>query len=290
MGRLADVAARLGAASTTFECCDTTFTVEVSGPGAQRALDRAERTARRLEAQLDAFDDDSAVARLNDTGHVENEHVARVVRRALALSDRTDGAFDVRRGQLEHALKQYLRGDTATVPDPADAPRADVSVDGDTVRASAPLDLNGLAKGYIVDRTHAAAAGLGRTAFVSGGGDMTPPPGVVGIESPWNTDDHLTYLDTDWAVATSGGYRRERAGHDHVYDPREGAIGSRHDIVTVLAERDCATADALATTLSALPHDEALALADGNDGIEALIVTDGVFRRTEGFQEHVASA
>ncbi len=285
-GRLAPVVARLGSAETAFECCDTTFRIEVTGPGANRALARAARVARDLEAQLDAFRDDSAVSQLNRTGTVENEHVARLLRRALDFQDRTDGAFDVRRGTLEHELKSYLRGDTETVPDTT--PRADVTVDGHRVETTAPLDLNGLAKGYIVDRTAGAASGLGRSVFVSGGGDMTPPNGVVGIESPWD-DSHLTYLATDWAVATSGGYRRERDGHDHIYDPRDGDIGSRHDLVTVLSAVDCTTADALATTLSTLPYEEALTLVADWDGIEALLITDGVFRRTEGFEAHVAA-
>lgn len=283
-----DFAVRLGDRTATFECCDTTFTVRVRGPGAGRALERARNRARTLEAHLDAFDDDSAVAQLNETGRVENEYVARVVDRALAYHDRTDGAFDVRRGRFEHALKNFLRGDRGTRPD-FEAIEATVSVTGDIVEATAPLDLNGLAKGYIVDRVHDTASGVARSVFVSGGGDMTPPHGVVGVESPWG-DEYLAHLDTDWAVATSGGYRRERAGTDHIYDPRNGRVGSRHDSVTVLARRDCTTADALATTLSALPYERALALAESWPEVEAMVVTDGVFRRTEGFQAHVASA
>ena len=280
-------AERLGDATTTFECCDTTFTVEVRGPGARRACDRAQTRARSLEAQLDAFADESAVTRLNETGSVENEHIARLVRRALDFHERTDGVFDVRRGQFEHRLKEFLRGDRETCPE-CETIAATVSVSGDTVESTAPLDLNGLAKGYIVDCVHDTASGVARPAFVSGGGDMTPPPGVVGVESPWS-EEYLAYLDTEWAVATSGGYRRERDGIDHIYDPRDGHVGSRHDSVTVLARRDCVTADTLATTLSVLPHEGALALAESWDGVEAMVVTDGVFRRTEGFEAHVAA-
>ncbi len=282
------LAERLGHATATLECCDTTVTIEVRGPGAERACDRAQSRARTLEAQLDAFSGDSAVARLNETGRVENEHVARVVRRALDVHDRTDGAFDVRRGRFEHALKAFLRGDRETCPD-FEAIAATISVTGHTVETTAPLDLNGLAKGYIVDCVHDTASGVARPAFVSAGGDMTPPSGIVGVESPWG-DDHLAYLDTEWFVATSGRYRRERAGTDHIYDPRHGRVGSRHDSVTVLARRDCTTADALATTLSVLPYETALRLAESWPGIEALLVTDGVFRRTEGFDDHEPAA
>ncbi|MEF8783573.1 MAG: FAD:protein FMN transferase [Haloarculaceae archaeon] len=285
--RLAD---RLATASAEFGCCDTRFTVEVRGPGAGRAVAHAETTARQLESRLDAFDPDSAVARLNETGRVDDEHVARVVRRGLAYRDRTGGAFGVTRGGLEHDLKRYIHEEADDPPDPGqlDATAGAVTVDETTVEAERPVDLNGLAKGYIVDRARAAADGFARSAFVSGGGDMTAPPGVVAIESPWGGDP-LKHLDTDWAVATSAGYRRERDGLDHVYDPQTGAIGSRHDLVTALAARDCMEADALATALAALPPGDALSLAEGWDGAEALVVHEGVFRRTSGFENHVAA-
>ncbi|MFC7045610.1 hypothetical protein ACFQH6_09515 [Halobacteriaceae archaeon GCM10025711] len=57
--------------------------------------------------------------------------------------------------------------------------------------------------------------------------------------------------------------------------------------MTVVARRDVMEADALATTLSALPRDDALALAEEWDGAEALVVHQGTIRRTGGFTDHV---
>ena len=278
--------ARLGEAERQFDCCDTTFTVRAAGPAATRAVDRAVATAEGLEARLNAFDDASDVATLNRTGAVESRHVAALVRRGIAYAERTDGAFDVRHGATEQALKAYIRGDGTDLPT-LDAP-ADVTVDGDRVETDAPLDLNGLAKGYIVDRTRDALAGAGRRVFVDGGGDMTPPDGAVAIESPYGDPSPLAVLDTDRYVATSGSYRRRRGTVDHRYDPRTGRLGGRYDSVTVLAARDCTEADALATALSATPLDDALDLVAAWDGVAALLVRDGVFHRAGGFDAHVA--
>lgn len=269
-----------------FECCDTTFEVHASGWRAERAVHRAECRARALEYRLNAFDDGSAVAELNRTGSVTDEHVAALVRRGLAFRERTDGAFDVTHGSLEHALKAYLRGERDARPEPT--PPADVAVDGATVRTDAPLDLNGLAKGYIVDRTAEVCSGPGRRGFVDGGGDLSSPTGPVAIESPFGDEDPLAYLKTSWNVATSAGYRRGRDGVDHLYDPQTGRMGSRHDLVTVVAERDCVTADALATTAAIRPLEAALTLLEGWAGAEALVVHAGVFHRTAGFEAHVA--
>ena len=217
-----------------------------------------------------------------------NEHVARIVRRGFEYNDRTGGVFDIDQGRVEHQLKTFLRGDSDTLPTEFDT--GTVRTSGSHVTTDVELDLNGLAKGYIVDRASEALAGLGRRGFVSGGGDMSPPTGPVAIESPYGDNAPLKILDTDWYVATSGGYRRSRDGTDHIYDPTSGSLGSRHESVTVVARRDCMEADSLATTLAALPLDEARELAAEWDGLEALLIHDGVFHTTAGFESHVRDA
>lgn len=287
---LADVYARVGRAESTFDCCDTTFSVTAVGLAADRGVRAARRRATDLESTLNAFDEDSAVARLNREGRVENHHVARIVRRALEYADRTGGVFDVRHGRFEHALKAYIRGDSDAYPDGPNAEEAEddsVRVDGDVVETDRPLDLNGLAKGYVVDRAHEALCGLGRTGTVDGGGDVASPVGPVAVESPFGGDRPLKVLDTDWHVASSAGYRRRRDGVDHVYDPATGRVGARADLVTVVARRDAMEADALATTLAALPRKRALDLVGDWPGAEALVVEAGVLHESDGFADHL---
>ncbi|WP_264781631.1 FAD:protein FMN transferase [Haladaptatus sp. T7] len=277
--------ATVGEATASFDCCDTTFRIHADGVRAELACERAKDTALRLERQLDAFDESSQVARLNRSGRVTNAHVARIVRRGLAYYERTGGVFDIHHGTIEHELKAYIRGDSSTVSETFDP--SSVAVDGDTVTTDGPLDCNGLAKGYIVDRAHAELSGLGRRGFVDGGGDIARPTGPVGIESPYGTETNLRVLSTPWNVATSGGYRRNRDGREHIYNPKEERTRSHNDLVTVVARRDCMEADALATTLAALRPEDAIRLAEDWDGAEALVVHQGVFHETEGFDEHV---
>jgi thiamine biosynthesis lipoprotein len=284
MGALASVRERIGEIRREFSCCDTSFLVQATGIRADTGVNTARTEAESLEAQLNAFDEASAISHLNREGKVTNGHVARIVRRGLEYYDRTDGVFDIHQGRVEHDLKAFLRGDSDARPETFET--GTVRVGNDHVTTDVKLDLNGLAKGYIVDRTAETLAGLGRHGFVSGGGDMSPPTGPVAIESPYD-DTPLRILETDWHVATSGGYRRSRNGTDHVYDPTTKSLGSRHESVTVVARRDCMEADALATTLAALPLDEARGLAAEWDGLEALIVHEGVFHSTGGFDTHV---
>lgn len=276
---------RFGEEVREFRCCDTEFRIRTSGLRAGRTASVARRTAEALEEQLNAFDETSAVSHLNADGAVDNEHVARLVRRGLEYYERTDHVFDIHQGRVEHDLKAFLRGDRASPPEAFDT--GAVTVDDSHVRTTVPLDLNGLAKGYIVDQAAGALDGFGRRGFVSGGGDMSPSTGPVAIESPYGDDTPLKVLDTGWNVATSGGYQRERRGTDHIYDPATERLGSRHESVTVVARRDCMEADALATTLAALPLADAESLAADWPGLEALIIHDGVFHATENFTTHV---
>lgn len=276
---------RAGRSRHSFRCCDTTFVVQSTGVRADAATRAARKTADTLEAQLDSFDRESDVSRLHREGTVTNEHVARIVRRGLEYYDRTDGVFDVRQGRAEVSLKSYLRGEDTAVPESFAG--GSVQLDGDRVSTDGRLDLNGLAKGYIVDAVASSLDGLGRFGFVSGGGDMSPPSGPIAIESPYTGEKPLKTLDTSWSVATSGGYRRRRDGLDHIYDPTTETVGSDHESVTVLARRDCMEADALATTLAALERSEAIALAEDWPGLEAFLVHEGVFHTTSGFDDHV---
>lgn len=284
MRTLAALYERVGATHDEFCCCDTDFLLHATGVHAGAATSAARETADSLEGQLNAFDSTTDVSQLNREGTVTNEHVARVVRRGLEYFDRTDGVFDIRQGRVDHDLKAFLRGHSNALPRTFDT--GTVSITDDSVTTDVTLDLNGLAKGYIVDQTAKTLDGHARRGFVSGGGDMSPPTGPVGIESPYD-EKPLKILDTDWHVATSGTYRRERDGMDHIYDPTTESLGSRHESVTVVARRDCMEADALATAIAALPLAEAQAFAEDWGGLEALVIHDGVFHTTSGFEAHV---
>jgi len=277
----------LGLDETRFACCDTDFYVRAEGRGAAGATARAASVARDLESQLNAFDASSAVAELNATGRVENAHVARLVERGLAYRERTDGVFDVVQGDVEHAVKAYIRGESGEPA--ADFRDGTVAVDGDVVTADCRVDLNGLAKGYLVERAAEAAAGPGRRVMVDGGGDVAHPTGPVAVESPHGGRD-LRVLDvgSDGHVATSGRYRRTRGHVDHVYDPTSERRKGRNELATVVAARDTTEADALATVLVALPVDEGLALAESWPGVEAFVLADGTFHETGGFDAYVA--
>jgi thiamine biosynthesis lipoprotein len=155
------------------------------------------------------------------------------------------------------------------------------------VRKSAPLalDLNGIAKGYGVDRLADILREHGiRDALVGIDGEMRAlgvrpdtTPWTIAIEAPdldRRTPHSILALENA-AVATSGDYRHwvEVQGRrlSHTMDPGRGApLIASPASVTVVA-RTCAEADAWATALMVLGPEEGAILARKR-GLDALFL------------------
>jgi thiamine biosynthesis lipoprotein len=168
--------------------------------------------------------------------------------------------------------------------------------DGDHVRKAAPiaLDLNGIAKGYGVDRLAETLRDHEVTdALVGIDGEMRAlglrPDGkawgiAVEAPDPERRAPHSILALQDAAVATSGDYRHwvEVQGRRlaHTMDPRRGApLVASPASVTVVA-RTCAEADAWATALMVLGpvRGAALARKRGLDALFLLRDNDGNIR------------
>ncbi|QYX57583.1 FAD:protein FMN transferase [Roseovarius sp. SCSIO 43702] len=253
-----------------------------------------------VDAQMSTWRPDSDLMRLNAEPVGEwvamPDRLRTVLHLGLEIGRASGGAFDIAMGD---AVTAWGFGPEAAAPDGIRAamaaprrPAHDVlETCGDQVRKSAPiaLDLNGIAKGYGVDRLaetlrdHGIAGGL-----VGIDGEMRAlglrPDGeawTIAVEAP-NPErraPHSILALQDAAVATSGDYRHwvEVQGRrlSHTMDPKLGApLLAPPASVTVLA-RTCAEADAWATALMVLGADAGAALAR-RCGLDALfLLRDG---------------
>lgn len=230
-----------------------------------------------VDAQMSTWKADSDLTRLNRAPVGEQVAVPamlmEVLKLALAVSRASDGAFDIGVGD---AVSAWGFGPAAAasvlirsamtarrVPAPEALDLGDGSV---RKRAPVALDLNGIAKGFGVDRLAETLARLGvRDALVGIDGEMramgSRPDGeawTVAVErpDPDRRAPHSVLVLRDCAVATSGDYRHwvEVRGRrlSHTMDPRRGApLLDAPASVTVLAP-SCAAADAWATALLVL--------------------------------------
>ena len=217
-----------------------------------------------------------------------------VITLGLEIGRASKGAFDIGMGD---AVTAWGFGPAEAAPDRIKAAMntkrvpasdaLDLDVAAGRLRKTAPiaLDLNGIAKGYGVDRLAETLRDFGiMNALVGIDGEMRAmglrpdgAPWSIAVEAPdpESRSAHSVLTLQDAAVATSGDYRHwvEVQGRhlSHTMDPRRGApLMSSPASVTVVA-KTCAEADAWATALMVLGAEQGAALARAQ-GLEALFL------------------
>ena len=258
----------------------------------QAALQKA---VNRVDAQMSLWSPHSDLCALNSTAigtwlDMPTE-IRRVLTRAIEVEAASGGAFDIAVGQ---AVAAWGFGPKAADPVKVSAllqtrnrpkSRHALEIDGTKVRrvADVQFDLNGIAKGFGVDRLIEVAADHEITALTAGiDGDLrcvgTRPDGSlwpIAIEQPdYNTRAVHSMMElSGTAIATSGDYRHwvdvGTARYSHTMNPDLNApLMHSPASVTVLAP-DCMTADAWATALMVLDRTVGPALARAH-GIQAM--------------------
>jgi thiamine biosynthesis lipoprotein len=265
----------------------------------------AEATLERmaaLEALLSRHRDDSELSRLNATGRLDvaSEALLDVLRLAERVSRLGDGAFDI---SIQPVLDLYDRRRPLPVPEAIEEALAlvdyrAVRIVGEAVTLDRPgmrLTLDGVGKGYIVDRGLDVLKERGfDDVFVEAGGDLVAggsreggEPWRVGIRHPREgLSLQARFEARNVAVATSGDYMQpytdDYAQH-HIVDPRNGRSSPELASSTVIAP-NAATADALATLTLALDARAGRALLESLPGCEGYFVSKRLeVTRTSGF-------
>lgn len=269
-------------------------------------------SVEEVDAQMSTWRADSDLMRLNAAAVGEWVAVPAalmaVLRLGLDIGHASGGAFDIGMGDAVAAWGfGPAAASRARIREALSTPRRpayevlDLDPSGGRVRKAAPvtLDLNGIAKGYGVDRLAETLRGAGVGAALTGiDGEMRAfglrpdgEPWVVAVEAPdpQRRAAHSVLTLQDAAVATSGDYRhRVRVGDrdlSHTMDPRRGApLPAPPASVTVVAPT-CAEADAWASALMVLGEDDGTALAR-RVGLEALFL----LREPEGLRARASGA
>ena len=281
----------------------TSLDLRVEGPpgAAETVLQAVLAETARLDAVLSRWRSDSELSRFNASSGPQQ--ISADLRAVLMLCEqwtaRTEGFFSCRLG---HLAARWREAAEAGVLPPRDALRAlaaaaaaaDMPV-GDTGPVTRPeavaLDVDGLAKGYILDRALAAgraAAPAAVSIAVDIGGDARywqaaghPSAWQVSVADARQPRDNggavATLALRDSAIAASGhatrGYTIGYRHYSHILDPFSGWPMQFAPSATAVAA-DAASADALATALSVMPIRDGLALVDALPGAAALVLSD----------------
>ena len=244
-----------------------------------------EEELKRVDNSLSTFNEKSIITAVNQNKEVVlNDMFLSVYKKAMEVSENTGGAFDITVAPLVNAwgfgFKNGINPEKAQVDSLLQiVGYKKVELKGDRVVKQDPrimLDCSAIAKGFGVDVTANYLRNLGVKNFMIEIGGEIVTSGINEQRLPWKigvtkpTDDPLgdaggelmTVMNvTDKAMATSGNYRNfyYKGGkkYAHTIDPKTGYPVQHSLLSATVIARDCATADAYATSFMVMGLEKA---------------------------------
>lgn len=272
-----------------------TFTVY---DGNKEAIDKAKAEIKRLEALLSVTDKNSDIYRINsspDTFVNVSEDTLNLIKTSLNVSENTQGIFDI---TIYPAVKLW-GFTTSEYKVPADSELSEVKRNIDykkiqlletTQSVKIPngteLDLGGIAKGYVADKTAEVLIKEGvNSALLNFGGNVrligSKPDGSdfkIGIKAPFSEGYFGVLQAQNTTASTAGGYERyfESNGkrYHHILNPFT-ASPAESDIIsaTVVGEKG-EICDALATSAFIIGSENLSELAERYPEYGFIALTD----------------
>jgi thiamine biosynthesis lipoprotein len=272
--------------------------IDPSRDKAEQAMGLAFEEIDRLARSMSRFDESAAVGLLNRDGFLEDvpAEVSHVVTKGLDYYRVSRGAFDMTVKPIVDLFKEAFAEGKVMGPSEKDMEGAlglvgsdKIEVNGRALRLKRPgmgITLDGIAKGYIVDRASEILAGYGiQNHLINAGGDIRTmgvrddkKPWTIAIEDPQKRNLYPDKISmTGGAIATSGNYEiffdREKMFH-HIVDPMSGQSPYLTASVSVMADT-ALEADALSTGVFVMGSRAGVRFIDAMPGCECLVIDRG---------------
>ncbi|MGI9257608.1 MAG: FAD:protein FMN transferase [Gammaproteobacteria bacterium] len=253
---------------------------------------------RRIDTRMSTYKPDSEISIINRSAAadpvVASEELFVLISRALDLSGRSDGAFDITYDSVGYlydfrARQRPSASEIDARLDAIDYRHVMLDSNANSIAFADPgvrINLGGIAKGYAIERGAMILeeAGVQYALLNAGGdtrviGDRRGQPWIVGIRHPRAGDQVVTRLPlVDEAISTSGDYERffEEDGqrYHHIINPTTGAPTEGILSVTVVGP-DATMTDGMSTTLFVLGVDLGIEFIESMPEYEAIVVDSG---------------
>ena len=259
-----------------------------------------EQTLALVDNALSMFNPNSTISAVNrsESVFVDDTLFLKVFRRAMEISDLTGGAFDITVAPavnawgfgFKHAenIRQATIDSLLEITGYRKIHETDGMITKDDPRIM--LDCSAIAKGFGSDMVAGMLRSKGINDFmVEIGGEIVlsgqNPKGKlwnIGISKPVedslsvNSELQTVIPVTDIAMATSGNYRnfyvKDGRKYAHTIDPHTCQPVSHNLLSATVFAPDCATADALATSMMVMGLDSAQALLARHPEFQAYLI------------------
>ena len=265
--------------------------MDESAARAEDAVNNVFAEMTRLENLLTRFSTTSPVAELNASGRINDAppEMMQVLAAAEMAYKASHGAFDITVLPLLQTVESRVRAGAGSF-ETAQAKNLvgfeKMSRLGNNVRfdrSGMAITLDGIAKGFIVDRAidELKSAGI-KNALVNAGGDIRALGGKsaahgwqIMVQDPANKNAYVAKLELrDRAIATSGNYEAyfdNAKLFGHLVSPASPSAPAQSASASILAP-NCVTADALATALFVMGKQDGLAMVSAKEQLGALLL------------------
>jgi thiamine biosynthesis lipoprotein len=272
----------------------TMIAVHESRGQSEEAIGLAFAEIERLSSIMSRHKSDSHISQLNTDGALTDvpPEMMEVLRSSIHYHAITQGNFDITVMPIVDLYKQSFA--EKGVPPTPEVLKATLDRVGTRhvvlshkavsfARSSMGVTLDGIAKGYIIDRAMSILRQQDiQHAFINGGGDIAAyggkggsKPWRIAIQDPWRDDQYKEVLTLrSGAVATSGNYEvyfdQEKLFH-HLVSPTAG-LPARETASVSIRARNAMEADALATAAFVMGPRLGLEFIKRTPGVEGFII------------------
>ena len=269
-------------ASSTEFAMNTVMSITAYGEKANEAISAAFREIKRIENLLNCHIDSSEVSLINKNAHlspVEVSHeTAYVLSKALQMSKKTNGAFDISVKPLVELWN--VNAQNPKVPTDKEIDDALLNVGYQNIilngrlvsfkKEGVQIDLGGAAKGYCADRAVEVLKAHGiKNAILDLGGNIYAlgkneqgKNWRIGLQDPGSErGGHFSIEElSDRTAVTSGSYERyfEKDGkvYHHILNPKTGYPSDSGLISVTVISKNSFEADMLSTAIFVMGAEE----------------------------------
>ena len=267
---------------------------------AQAYIDTAVNEIYRIEKLISSWKPTSQTSEINRNAGIKPVKVSAelfdLIKRSKAISQLTDGAFDISFAAIEKLFS--FDGQETTWPDKAMIKSSVEKIGYQNIildenahtvflkNKGMRIGFGAIGKGYAADKAKALLQSKGVEAgIINASGDMnawgTQPDGSawkIAITNPLDKSKNYGLFDLNrQAVVTSGNYEKfilvDGQRYAHIIDPRTGLPTKGILSVTVFSPK-AELADALATSIFVMGDEVGINLINQLPDIEAIIVKD----------------
>ena len=312
LGCYASIAQSDVSVKKTLKLMGTRFEITVVAPNEDIGyinINEAVAEIQRIEKLISSWDADSETSKINKNAGIRPVRVSQelfeLIERALALSQVTDGAFDITYASLDKVWR--FDGTMTTAPSESEIAHSVAKIGYEKVILNSAsqsifltekgmrIGFGAIGKGYAADKAKALLVSKEvKAGIINASGDLTTwgtksngENWMVGITNPLEKEKVFAWLPViESSVATSGNYEKFLSfggeKYSHIIDPRTGYPTKGISSVTIFAKK-VELCDALATAVFVLGRDTGMHLINQLDGVEAVIVdSDNKIHKTNG--------